>query len=264
MHHGRQTGFTLVELLVVIGIIAVLIAVVLPALINARRAANDLACASQLRQLVTATVMYHGENRHYPDPRDVPAFASPVPMFLHESTMNAVGKYLGWPELSGAERVDALPRPAACNMRMEVALLMDPYPTATFGLPFWNTGYSYCGGLLETPNGPGAAALLPDRVADRRGKRRGVLWADNLVFLRAGSANLGWAYFHFKDGHQLDPTFLTVIDPTSYRGHHRAWSDGSVDWLPRGTIRLDPANPDAHAAFRSGTPGAGLVLYAFY
>jgi prepilin-type N-terminal cleavage/methylation domain-containing protein/prepilin-type processing-associated H-X9-DG protein len=56
-------GFTLVELLVVIGIIAVLIAVLLPALNGARSAAKSTACLSQLRQIAFATSMYIQENR---------------------------------------------------------------------------------------------------------------------------------------------------------------------------------------------------------
>jgi prepilin-type N-terminal cleavage/methylation domain-containing protein/prepilin-type processing-associated H-X9-DG protein len=59
----RRRAFTLVELLVVVGIVAVLIGVLLPALSKARAAANAAKCLANVRNMQVALVMYANENR---------------------------------------------------------------------------------------------------------------------------------------------------------------------------------------------------------
>ena len=61
----RWRGFTLPELLVVIGLIAVLVALLLPALVKARRASQRVACASTLRQIAIVQQFYLNEFKDY-------------------------------------------------------------------------------------------------------------------------------------------------------------------------------------------------------
>ena len=138
----RRPGFTLIELLVVIAIIAILAALLLPALSGAKERGRRTACKNNMRQFMLATHIYAGDfddrlplgNTDYDAASDPPAEDVPV---LCTNTRNALITYSGsWKTLDCPSLGPPFNQPEGWQ----------PEPDYGFAI-----GYNYLGGHSRTP-----------------------------------------------------------------------------------------------------------------
>lgn len=106
MGNHRRPGFSLVELLLTISIVALLVSMLLPALKATRQLSHELACKASLRSLATAVVLYHDRYNGPPVP---PTAMINLPGGRSEIAQ-ALAEFLDAPAPSMQERI----RPWAC------------------------------------------------------------------------------------------------------------------------------------------------------
>jgi type II secretion system protein G len=63
----KQRGFTLIEMMIVVAIIAILVSVLVPNFMRARAQAQTAACEANLKEIATALELYQTDHESYPD-----------------------------------------------------------------------------------------------------------------------------------------------------------------------------------------------------
>src|SRR5580658_1913042 len=132
----KGSGFTLIELLVVIAIIAILAALLLPALSLSKQQAQGAQCESNLKQLMVGWVMYSGENKFLP-----------LSAANDTSTLSPTGQYIdnGW----CMGRMDLSP-----SWTDQIKATGSTLIKASLGYPYVNSTLVYrCPADISTANG---------------------------------------------------------------------------------------------------------------
>ena len=203
-----RSGFTLVELLVVIGIIAVLISILLPSLNRAREQGKTAACGSNQRQIHNAFVMYSGENKQWIPGPCAALWANPNDRrFTSGGYQTAfvwsfqLGKYLGYKDLrpgmyDGQAANQRDPRPASVFHCPSVGPMMADAPYAVDQAFFENAygnGYQALSGYGMNPWLPPktTAPFLPGYNGITAFDGSTLIWDEIWQLKYAGAAKLG-------------------------------------------------------------------------
>lgn len=65
--HAHERGFTLIEMMVVVAIIAILVSILIPNFIRARAQAQTAACEANIKEIATALELYQTDHQEYPN-----------------------------------------------------------------------------------------------------------------------------------------------------------------------------------------------------
>jgi prepilin-type N-terminal cleavage/methylation domain-containing protein len=229
-----RAGFTLVELLVVIGIVALLIALLMPSLLRAREAANRVACASNLQQWGLAAHTFAAENKGLFPHCFLHLAGLPYPVFLNtDSAGRSVPGYSNddWTWRYGITYEKLFRYGLGRDVRLrkcpsfEEELLPDRFLDAGWGT-VRIADYIYVGGLKASELNTAVWGPMdnwgPHEPAVRLGEKDGarhVLAADEVSY-----SPPGWSKYTWKSNHGMArnsrPKFQNVL-----------YGDGHVEGL---------------------------------
>lgn len=237
-------AFSLIELLVVISIIALLVAIILPALGAARETARRTICGSNLRQLVMVTASYHTDNRQQllasasVGISGPTAYKYPFQLWtqrvvlggLEEFSIPAIG-----PWIPGENSVTlALGLVWNCpSADLKVHNAWTAFYWNYSGMPVAPLCYSYFG-RADAWGSAAASVSSRTELTGNELRHDRVVAADNTFFWGYGGSNGGWGYNHGRFGPTLANATIPGGNPDpgppKIAGGNRAYGDGHVIW----------------------------------
>jgi prepilin-type N-terminal cleavage/methylation domain-containing protein/prepilin-type processing-associated H-X9-DG protein len=217
-----KRGFTLIELLVVIAIIAILAALLLPALASAKERGKRTACLSNIRQVGVISIMYAGDFGDKLFSSIGPPFN---PIALVSSMLPTLQTYGMVIKTNSSEQNNVWSCPERTYLPRQ-----DPNATTTIAI-----GYQYYGGMTSWVNPAGTFANPPSPVKLSNSKPRWCLAAESncrIVNQLPGfpAIDVGWGADGYVPGEPIRVPHPARVG-THPAGGNILFVDGSANWV---------------------------------
>ncbi|QNN24078.1 prepilin-type N-terminal cleavage/methylation domain-containing protein [Planctomycetales bacterium ZRK34] len=248
----RHNAFTLIELLVVVSIIALLIAILLPALQQARTTAKLVVCASNQRQIATAAIGYSIEHKGLMlSTRTRPwAGEGRMPEYIGTDPADKSGQWNVHriqPYLNGFDIANKRPSAVAVCPSVDVEFyqwLANAHWKGQWasGRRFTQLSYGYYAGVdtwsaNEYHNGADRELCLSRMSGSNRVLVGDILQPDsNGALFRYNHGKFGWGWSYHPNNWAGG---VEESAPPSITGLNQAFGDGSVRWKDAGQIKTD-------------------------
>ena len=227
-----RQGFTLIELLIVIAIIAVLAAMLLPALQQARGRAHSTKCLGNAKQLITGCLMYSSDNA------DIVLHAmqsGDCGGILDRAWLGKLGRYCGGRILGGGEKYESVSdfKAAVCPSvptrfgyaynGLGMGMLANVHKAAAF-VPTGSAGYNGINFVakLSRYRAPGRKIVFGDVYLAARSYEDDAKFSSVRPYLKADGQSWGWSQLNFRHS---DGANIGYLDGHASAAHYRLGLD---------------------------------------